>query len=286
MSDEALTSSSISEYYGSISSEDTQVPIIDIIDGTGKPIGMVLLENAKLGSEDTFVHENQEENRKMAHDISKSGRSVQLPNDMKTEENQVENSSFMEERKDDMTSQESTINEMVAGKGAPDMAIPVESNENEITCQDQMAAERPDDSLRDETDDSLRDETDDSLRDETDDSLREIKEGEELVDSGEKARAELQTVKILEELEMKTVDQTMQLIKDHGKNGKELCSSTQENSPARSSFVSSSAKVLQGSGNNPDIGRHSYSRYDTVSYRKIRKGNTKQRVDEFESMNL
>ncbi|KAM9305672.1 ermin [Gastrophryne carolinensis] len=38
------------------------------------------------------------------------------------------------------------------------------------------------------------------------------------------------------------------------------------------------------SGNWPDISRHSYSRYDTVSYRKIRKGNTKQRIDEFESM--
>ncbi|XP_069589066.1 ermin [Ranitomeya imitator] len=37
-------------------------------------------------------------------------------------------------------------------------------------------------------------------------------------------------------------------------------------------------------GNRPDISRHSYSRYDTVSYRKIRKGNTKQRIDEFESM--
>ncbi|CAH2305564.1 ermin [Pelobates cultripes] len=36
--------------------------------------------------------------------------------------------------------------------------------------------------------------------------------------------------------------------------------------------------------NRPEISRHSYSKYDTVSYRKIRKGNTKQRIDEFESM--
>ncbi|XP_051879881.1 ermin-like [Pristis pectinata] len=34
----------------------------------------------------------------------------------------------------------------------------------------------------------------------------------------------------------------------------------------------------------PDITKHSYSRYNTVSYRKIKKGNTKQRIDEFESM--
>ncbi|NXC39244.1 ERMIN protein, partial [Penelope pileata] len=39
-----------------------------------------------------------------------------------------------------------------------------------------------------------------------------------------------------------------------------------------------------GSGKKNDISRHSYSRYNTISYRKIRKGNTKQRIDEFESM--
>lgn len=37
-------------------------------------------------------------------------------------------------------------------------------------------------------------------------------------------------------------------------------------------------------GKKNDISRHSYSRYNTISYRKIRKGNTKQRIDEFESM--
>ncbi|NXJ15272.1 ERMIN protein, partial [Odontophorus gujanensis] len=39
-----------------------------------------------------------------------------------------------------------------------------------------------------------------------------------------------------------------------------------------------------GLGKKNDISRHSYSRYNTISYRKIRKGNTKQRIDEFESM--
>ncbi|NWU36651.1 ERMIN protein, partial [Hylia prasina] len=37
-------------------------------------------------------------------------------------------------------------------------------------------------------------------------------------------------------------------------------------------------------GEKNDISRHSYSRYNTISYRRIRKGNTKQRIDEFESM--
>ncbi|KAM5268409.1 ermin [Hipposideros larvatus] len=37
-------------------------------------------------------------------------------------------------------------------------------------------------------------------------------------------------------------------------------------------------------GKKSDISRSAYSRYNTISYRKIRKGNTKQRIDEFESM--
>ncbi|KAM4859116.1 ermin [Thomomys bottae] len=37
-------------------------------------------------------------------------------------------------------------------------------------------------------------------------------------------------------------------------------------------------------GKKGDISRNSYSRYNTISYRKIRRGNTKQRIDEFESM--
>ncbi|XP_038194223.1 ermin isoform X1 [Arvicola amphibius] len=37
-------------------------------------------------------------------------------------------------------------------------------------------------------------------------------------------------------------------------------------------------------GRKGDISRNVYSRYNTISYRKIRKGNTKQRIDEFESM--
>ncbi|XP_078259987.1 uncharacterized protein ermn [Rhinoraja longicauda] len=44
------------------------------------------------------------------------------------------------------------------------------------------------------------------------------------------------------------------------------------------------AEEQSGPSRRPDIAKHSYSRYNTVSYRKIKKGNTKQRIDEFESM--
>ncbi|XP_053545924.1 ermin [Bombina bombina] len=73
-------------------------------------------------------------------------------------------------------------------------------------------------------------------------------------------------------------------------NGEEPFFDEQENEPRDSLSPSPSDSNLESAeeqpffGNRPDISRHSYSRYDTVSYRKIRKGNTKQRIDEFESM--
>ncbi|XP_015267048.1 PREDICTED: ermin [Gekko japonicus] len=52
----------------------------------------------------------------------------------------------------------------------------------------------------------------------------------------------------------------------------------------RSNSPTEKPKEQPSSMKKSDISRHSYSRYNTISYRKIRKGNTKQRIDEFESM--
>lgn len=68
------------------------------------------------------------------------------------------------------------------------------------------------------------------------------------------------------------------------------CDDEEDNSPGPIFSLSPSGSHLESysdeqvHGNHPDISKNSYSRYDTVSYRKIRRGNTKQRIDEFESM--
>ncbi|KAG8430560.1 hypothetical protein GDO86_020385 [Hymenochirus boettgeri] len=73
-------------------------------------------------------------------------------------------------------------------------------------------------------------------------------------------------------------------------NGKESFTDEQEYGSKHSMSLSPTGSHqelpdgLSVGGGRPDILKHSYSRYDTVSYRKIRKGNTKQRIDEFESM--
>ncbi|NXX11746.1 ERMIN protein, partial [Podargus strigoides] len=93
-----------------------------------------------------------------------------------------------------------------------------------------------------------------------------------------------------EEEEEDTEEDEVQVI-EIKKNGEASCleqhDSGKEGSPPTSPGCNSPAEKageLPSPGKKNDISRHSYSRYNTISYRRIRKGNTKQRIDEFESM--
>nr|XP_009664852.1 PREDICTED: ermin [Struthio camelus australis] len=93
------------------------------------------------------------------------------------------------------------------------------------------------------------------------------------------------------EEEEDTEEDEVQLIEIKKENSEESHLKKQENgkevSPPTSPTCNSQPEKpgeQPGLGKKNDISRHSYSRYNTISYRKIRKGNTKQRIDEFESM--
>ncbi|KAJ7422927.1 ermin [Pitangus sulphuratus] len=88
-----------------------------------------------------------------------------------------------------------------------------------------------------------------------------------------------------------TEEDEVQVIEIKKENSKASHLQQQESCKESSALASPSCNSpLEKPGEQPslgkknDISRHSYSRYNTISYRRIRKGNTKQRIDEFESM--
>ncbi|NWH61321.1 ERMIN protein, partial [Geococcyx californianus] len=93
------------------------------------------------------------------------------------------------------------------------------------------------------------------------------------------------------EEEEDTEEDEVQVIDMKKENGQASHLKQQDSSKEMSPLISPSCNSpVEKPGEQPslgkknDISRHSYSRYNTISYRRIRKGNTKQRIDEFESM--
>ncbi|XP_009332313.1 PREDICTED: ermin [Pygoscelis adeliae] len=94
-----------------------------------------------------------------------------------------------------------------------------------------------------------------------------------------------------EEEEEDTEEDDVQVIEIKKENSEASCPKQQgsgkEASPPASPGCNSQVEKpgeQPSLGKKNDVSRHSYSRYNTISYRRIRKGNTKQRIDEFESM--
>ncbi|XP_078539486.1 ermin [Lissotriton helveticus] len=181
--------------------------------------------------------------------------------------------------------------DVIAGLSKPAGEVPVE----EVTCalpeETQETKTGPEKTSENANDCEVATKEETQLEKqmkETDNTINDLKEME-LQEPG--TDNDIHPAKTDEEREVDEVSENTPTIGSDNGNEAESCFYDQEsdaeetppNSPTSGS-LSGSPKGQPGLELKLEISKHNYSKYDTVSYRKIRKGNTKQRIDEFESM--
>ncbi|KAM4698559.1 ermin [Rhinophrynus dorsalis] len=254
MADEAH----IPECNGDKTSEISQVQITDIIDKMATSAGAILCEEIGCDSDGTLTKEREDNCKNYIGDHIQHETSVLDTEEEKTE--QAKEGIVMHDKGSDVQICQETETQSLEEnekKLGSDVANnnPCEFHEKE--CEEHKVQEE-----------SITN-TDDLLPNK---------------------HSENMTEQVEEEAPMTETEIEMASVGSDKENGNELLSDEQENGSKYSFSVSpcdSHPESTEGPPfpvNRPDISRHSYSRYDTVSYRKIRKGNTKQRIDEFESM--
>ncbi|XP_053900518.1 ermin [Malaclemys terrapin pileata] len=273
MTEEVPIASSILEYNGNVPPEKTQLQVIDIIDEIAKSVGTVPCENAETSLEAPLKKENQEDNKNLVEDNTICGA---LDGEKQCKEKQEENNATLEEGSADIPSENTRTDEEKSREGPCEEIIPVSTKECEITRQEERNTEHS-----------------------QEETATRANEAKEFQTAGAQEEAQMlepkEQIKADTQLERENVEEDeekeVQLIESKKENGGESLLKKQENDreecpPTSPSFNFQAEKPEEqpGSGKKNDISRHSYSRYNTISYRKIRKGNTKQRIDEFESM--
>ncbi|MEE6489334.1 hypothetical protein FKM82_015538 [Ascaphus truei] len=255
-----------SEYNGTVPLEKAQVQISDIIDQMATSAGTVQCETPGCDSGFILTKGNKEESK--IHLENKATCITQVlgaDEEKRTEVKHGESSIMLEKEPEAIICQGTETDEDALGgcnkkldsesDSIPACAV---HEQNDLTCGQQHKEQAV------------------SLT-ETVDLLR-YTHGKNLSGQAEDEIAMPETQEIIKPLESDKENEEDSLF-DEQENGPEESLSV---SPSVSH--SESIEEQQVIGSRPDISRHSYSRYDTVSYRKIRKGNTKQRIDEFESM--
>ncbi|KAM6200257.1 ermin [Sarcoramphus papa] len=247
MTEEVPATSGMPECNGSVPPEKAPLQVIGVIDEVAKSVGTVPYANAETSADAPPAKENQEENRNsLAEDVVHGD----FDGDKQCKETREENDGTLQQGPADTQNTGTDGQESEEGNG---------NGERELGTAASPGGEAA--------------ETLAASADGRGNAAKEEAEAEE-EEAEEEEDTEEDEVQVIE---IKNSEASCLKQQDSGK----------EASPPTSPGCNSQVEKLgeqPSLGKKNDISRHSYSRYNTISYRRIRKGNTKQRIDEFESM--
>ncbi|XP_004453983.2 ermin [Dasypus novemcinctus] len=269
------------ECNGDTPPENGQQPITKITDETTDAYGTLPHYRIDARLEDSPTERNQEDSGK-----SQGNRILNWSMEEKyVKEKPEENLFIVHKAITDLSLQETSVDEMTLREGPQWEKIPLSSSNQEIIRQKERIAEKP---LEEREDGARKNKVHQKTEikwlgfqkpsqvDMLHSKHHKEQEGwdEETNDDDDDCNDDQDEVRVIEF--MKKNEEGFQLKEESDVN---------EDSPLSSpSSQPVSPDEQPTSGKKSDISRNAYSRYNTISYRKIRKGNTKQRIDEFESM--
>ncbi|XP_003224650.1 ermin isoform X1 [Anolis carolinensis] len=273
MTEDVQVPTSMSEYNGNVSPEKPQLQVIDIIDQIANSVEIFPYDSAASQPALLLTQESQggvghlvENSVYEACDISTYEDTIGMKEHQGKPEGFKEKNtgSFAQERRDW---------EEESGEELCQESHPTSSREQDIPEEEEWDAEL---CQGENIDDMAEEEQEEKKEAQLSESTEKIKEGEQSKASEKTAVKD--AVGTGGGGVLKTNNE------DSHKKGQE--NNSKEFRPIHPSCNAQTEKPdeLTGTLRKNDISRHSYSRYNTISYRKIRKGNTKQRIDEFESM--
>ncbi|XP_026708800.1 ermin [Athene cunicularia] len=251
MTEEVPVASGMPECNGSVAPEKGPLQVIGVIDEIAKSVGTVPYTNAETSPDAPPAEGNQEENRNsLAEDTACGGSD----GEKQCEEKQEANDGTLQQGSADLQDTGTDGRESEEGPGSQGPSVG--SGDLGNTAETPAAS---------------ADGTGVSAAEEEDEEAEEEEEEEEEEEDTEEDEVQV--------IEIKKENSEVSCLKqqDGGKGASALAS------PGCNAQVEKPGEQ-PSPGKKNDISRHSYSRYNTISYRRIRKGNTKQRIDEFESM--
>ncbi|XP_033021137.1 ermin [Lacerta agilis] len=265
MTEDVQVPTSMSEYNRNVPSEKPQLQVIDIIDQIANSVEVFPYETAEPIPGSPLAQGNRGGGKHLAKSTA-----YEVSVGIKEIQGEPEGN---KERKTDIFSQETRSWEEESREGFCEEKHPVSTIDHKVAKTEERKMEEPQTEEVYSTNEVV---------------VEQEQEEAELSEPKEPMKEEIQLEEneTMAEEDFDGTEEIMQKESNEDKHKKRLESSSKDFLSASASCNSQTEKPAEQPSlvKKNDISRHSYSRYNTISYRKIRKGNTKQRIDEFESM--